>query len=318
MTIDTNSALPLFSVVIPAYNRAGIIARTIDSVLAQTFTDFEIIVVDDGSTDDLKKICGEYHSSKIHYVYQDNAGSNPARNNGVKNARGHYVSFLDSDDTWEAEYLEEVLKKFNSDNEIGLVWVRNIKKYLPKGNTVIKKYKKLEGFVYREVLKQGYLINSSCVTAKRSLLEAIGGWDNNLRACQDDDICFRLAKITKVGYVDKVLSTFYIDERLDRISGSSSRRAWNSFLLWEKFADDLISHCGEKELVNKMIGVNLRFLLINDREGTQHCERLLVKYLRRPQLGMVQFRIQCMHALFLYQVKCTIKKIIHNRENSAQ
>jgi len=302
---------PLFSIVIPVYNRAGIIARTIDSVLAQTFTDFEIIIIDDGSTDDLKKVCEEYNSSKIHYIYQNNLGSNPARNKGIKKSRGYYVSFLDSDDTWEAEYLAEVIKKFESDNEIGLVWVRNIKKYLPGGGTELKKCKKLEGFVYRKVLKQGYLINSSCITAKRSLLETIEGWDNNFRACQDDDICFRLAKITKVGCVDKVLSTFYIDERLDRISGSDSRRAWNSFFLWEKFADDLISYCGERELVNKMISVYIRFLMINDREGIQQCRLLLNKSLRHPQFGMVQFKIKCKYALFLKKVKYIIKNLIH-------
>jgi glycosyltransferase involved in cell wall biosynthesis len=316
MDKDLNS--PLFSVVIPAYNRAEIITRTIDSVLAQTFSDFEIIVVDDGSTDDLKKVCDKYNSSRIHYIYQNNAGSNPARNNGIRNSRGYYVSFLDSDDTWETEYLDEALKKFNSDNEIGFVWVKNIKKYLPEGVTTLKKYKKLEGFVYREVLKQGYLINSSCITVKRSLLETIGGWDNDLRACQDDDICFRLAKITKIGCVDKVLSTFYIDERFDRISASSSRRAWNSFFLWQKFADDLLSYCGENELVNKMVTVYLRFLQINDREGLQHCEQFLIKHLRLPQLGMFQFRLKCIYALILSQTKNAIKKITPNMANSKQ
>jgi glycosyltransferase involved in cell wall biosynthesis len=313
--MDNHSASPLFSVVIPIFNRAGIIARTIDSVLAQTFTDFEIIVVDDGSTDDLKKVCDGYNSPKIRYIYQDNAGSNPARNNGVKNSRGHYVSFLDSDDTWEAEYLDEILKKFNSDNEIGFVWTRNIKKYLPEGVMVLKKYKKLEGFVYREVLKQGYLINSSCITAKRSLLEMIGGWDNNLRACQDDDICFRLAKATKVGYVDKILSTFYIDERIDRISASSSRRAWNSFFLWQKFADDLVLLCGENELVNKVVNVYFRFSQINDREGIEHCEQLLSKYLKYLHVGMLQFRIKYIFALFLAQSKYIIKKIMGETTN---
>jgi hypothetical protein len=145
----------------------------------------------------------------------------------------------------------------------------------------------------------------------------IGGWDNNLRACQDDDICFRLAKTTKIGYVDKILSTFYIDERLDRISGSGSRRAWNSFFLWQKFADDLVLFCGEKELVNKIVYVYLRFLQINDSEGIQHCEQLLVKYLRHPQPGMFQFRIKCMYASFLSQTKYVIKKII-NRKHQAQ
>ena len=314
--MDKNSNSPLFSVVIPAYNRAEIITRTIDSVLAQTFTDFEIIVVDDGSTDNLKKVCEDYNSPKIHYIFQNNAGSNPARNNGVSNSRGYYVSFLDSDDAWETEYLEEVFKKFESDSEVGLVWVRNIKIYLPEGTKVLKKCKKLEGFVYREVLKQGYLINSSCITAKRSLLETIGGWDNNLFACQDDDICFRLAKAAKIGCVDKILSTFYIDERLDRISASTSRRAWNSFFLWQKFADDLILHCGRNELENKMIHVYLMFSLINDREGLRRCDQLLIDHIKFSQFEIFIFHVKCIYAVYLFRSKNVVKKIIYNKGNS--
>jgi len=308
MTMKHDMNKPLFSVVIPAYNRAKLISRAVDSVLAQTFTDFEIVVVDDGSIDNLKKVCDDYGSSKIRYVYQDNAGSNPARNNGIKNSHGYYVSFLDSDDAWEKEYLEEVNKKFASDNELGLVYVRNIRKILPEGRLLQKKSKKLEGFVYREVLKQGFLTNSSCLTAKRELLEKIGGWDNNLRACQDDDICFRLAKTAKTGFVDKILTIFYIDESIERISSSVTRRAWNAFALWTKFADDLISLCGKKELPKKIAHVYSMFLSVNEKKGMEQCEQLLVKYLQLSKFGIIMFRNKCW---FKYRPKAIIKKIIH-------
>jgi glycosyltransferase involved in cell wall biosynthesis len=306
--MDKNSTPPFFSVVIPAYNRAKIIPRAIDSILAQTFTNFEIIVVDDGSTDDLKKVCDAYNSSKIHYYYQNNAGSNPARNTGIGHSRGEYISFLDSDDAWEPEYLNEVAKKIAEDTELGLVWVKNIKKLLPEGTLSAKKYKNLEGFVYREVLRQGYLINSSCITVKHSLLETIGGWDNNLFACQDDDICFRLAKIAKIGCVDKILCTFYIDEKLDRISTSSSRRAWNSFSLWKKFADDLISFCGKKELENKIAGVYSMFLRLSDTDGLEHCRQFIIEYLQPSQHELFAFRAKCAYNVLLFRTKSIIKK----------
>jgi len=299
---------PLFSVIIPAYNRAKLITRTIDSILAQTFTDFEIVIVDDGSTDDLKKVCDEYNSLKIHYFYQDNAGSNPARNTGIRISRGYYVSFLDSDDTWEKEYLNEVYKKFTSDDELGLVYVRNIRKYLPEGYLLLKNCKKLEGFIYREVLQQGFLTNSSCITVKRTLLETVGGWDNNLRACQDDDICFRLAKIAKIGFIDKILTTFYIDEQIDRISSSMSRRAWNSFILWNKFADDLMIFCGKTEFRKKIMNVYLLFLNVNDDNGLKQCEQLLVKYIKLSQYQLFIFRIKCK---IKYHAKHIVKKIVY-------
>jgi glycosyltransferase involved in cell wall biosynthesis len=300
---------PLFSVVIPAYNRANIISRAIDSVLAQTYTDFEIIVVDDGSTDNLKNICDGYNSSKISYCYQDNAGSNPARNTGIKQSRGYYVSFLDSDDTWEGEYLNEVAKKFASDAELGLVWVKNIKKFLPEGTLVPKEYKNLEGFVYREVLQQGYLINSSSITAKRSLLETAGGWDNNLFACQDDDICFRLAKITKIGCVDKILSIFYIDNQLERISTSSSRRAWNTLSLWQKFADDVISLCGKNDFEKKIVDVYSMFSRLKDKDGLDRCKQALIKYVNPTPYGLFVFRVKCIYKNFLFRKERMKKNI---------
>jgi len=298
---------PLFSVVIPAYNRAKVIPRAVDSVLAQTFADFEIVVIDDGSTDNLREACEKYGSPQIHYYHQPNAGSNPARNMGVKMARGYYLSFLDSDDTWEPQYLHEVLQKFESDSEIGFVWVKRIKKHLPGGRTEAKEFRKLEGFVYKEVLQQGFLINSSCVTAKRSLVEAVGAWDNNLQACQDDDLCFRLTKATKVGYVNKALSIFYIDSSIERISSSGTRRAWNSLFLWRKFAKDVISHCGKRELEKKIAGVYLRFMWLKDKEGLVSCEKTLIELLDFTNTQLRIFRLRLICAKFMTRLKNAMK-----------
>ena len=293
----------MFSVIIPVYNRANVISRALDSVLAQTLTDFEIIVVDDGSNDNLKEVYAKYASSKIHYCYQENSGSNPARNNGIKYSSGYYVSFLDSDDAWEPEYLNEVAQKFAGDDEIGFVWVNHIKKYLPDGHIVVKKSRKLEGFVYNEVLQQGSLINSSCITAKRSLIEAIGGWDDKLQACQDDDICFRLTKAAKTGYVDKELCIFYIDERIDRISSSNSRRAWNSLYLWQKHSKDILLFCGKKNFESKIMGVYLRFLESRDRKGLIQCEHILVDLLKMLPIRIFIFRLKCIYGLLVFKVK---------------
>jgi len=302
---NTNS--PLFSIVVPVHNRSELISRTIDSILIQSFDNYEIIIIDDGSTDNLKEICDNYNSPKINYYYQQNAGSNPARNAGIQFSRGCFVSFLDSDDTWEKEFLQEVKNKFASDEEFGLVYVKSIKKYLPDGTQAIKKCSKLEGFIYRDVLQQGFLTNSSCITVKRSLLEKIGGWDNDLFACQDDDICFRLAKITKVGFIDKILSTFYIDSRINRISSSTSRRAWNSLLLWKKFTDDLLLLCGKNEFLKKITNVYFSFLSVQDKNGLMQCECLLIN-----QLGYSKYKILIFRLKFhvIYYVRLYLKNII--------
>lgn len=99
---------PLVSVVIPTYNRARWIAEAVDSVISQTFTDYEIIVVDDGSRDDTRSALAPYQSN-ISYYYQDNAGCSAARNRGIAEARGEWLSFLDSDDVWMKGKLERQL-----------------------------------------------------------------------------------------------------------------------------------------------------------------------------------------------------------------
>lgn len=101
--------MPLFSIIIPTYNRAHILPRTIASVLAQTYSNWECIIVDDGSTDTTKDFITSYSDTRIKYVYQQNAERSAARNNGIRHAQGEYICFLDSDDEYLPEHLE-VLK----------------------------------------------------------------------------------------------------------------------------------------------------------------------------------------------------------------
>lgn len=97
-----------FSIIIPTYNRAAFLPKTIESVLAQTYTDWELIVVDDGSTDNTKDVVTQYSDSRIRYIYQDNAERCVARNNGIAHASGEYVCFLDSDDIYTEGYLSKL------------------------------------------------------------------------------------------------------------------------------------------------------------------------------------------------------------------
>lgn len=97
--------MPLFSIVMPTYNRALTIGRAIESVIAQTFTDWELIVVDDGSVDDTKAVVAQYGDERIRYIYQENAERSAARNNGINNAQGDYICFIDSDDYYFDNHL---------------------------------------------------------------------------------------------------------------------------------------------------------------------------------------------------------------------
>jgi hypothetical protein len=105
------------SIVIPLYNKAAYVRRALSSIAAQTFTDFELIVVDDGSTDDGARLVTEYGDSRFKLISQPNAGPGPARNTGIAHARGEFIAFLDADDEWLPTYLEESVHKLD---ELGL------------------------------------------------------------------------------------------------------------------------------------------------------------------------------------------------------
>ena len=113
--------MPVVSAIIPTYNFGRFLGEAIQSVLDQTFTDFELIVVDDGSTDDTREVVGSFNDSRIRYIYQENRGLPAARNTGIKASRGEYIAFLDSDDIWLTQNLELKVKSLDSHPDAGLV-----------------------------------------------------------------------------------------------------------------------------------------------------------------------------------------------------
>jgi glycosyltransferase involved in cell wall biosynthesis len=128
---------PLVSVVIPTYNRSGYVVEALDSVLRQTYPNYEVVVVDDGSTDDTCEVLKPY-SGHIRYVRQENLGAGAARNLGVSQARGEYVAFLDSDDMWEPEFLAATMEAFKKFPEARMV-TTNFKVINAEGETVVAK-----------------------------------------------------------------------------------------------------------------------------------------------------------------------------------
>ena len=115
--LNPQGSTPKVSVIIPTYNRENFVVKAIDSVLCQEFKDYEIIVVDDGSTDNTKKNLKRY-GDKIKYIYQDNSGVSVSRNTGIKYSTGEWLAFLDSDDEWMPDYLLTQIEKANENPDI--------------------------------------------------------------------------------------------------------------------------------------------------------------------------------------------------------
>lgn len=188
--IYDNSLMPTVSVIIPTYNRAWALQRTIDSVLAQDCDDFEVIVVDDGSTDTTPEILEAYR--QVCVVRQDRQGVSAARNAGIARAAGQLITFLDSDDSWLPGKLSTQVAFFDTHEDALIcqteeIWIRDGIRINPK-----KRHRKCSGMIFEQCL-QLCIVSPSAVMIKASLLDEIGCFDETLPACEDYDLWLRVA-----------------------------------------------------------------------------------------------------------------------------
>ena len=198
------SSKPLVSVIIPTYNRGWILTEAIDSVLAQDYKDFELIVVDDGSTDNTREILDSY-GRDIIVLRQANQGVSAARNRGLAEARGRLVAFLDSDDIWLPRKLLRQVDFFNSTpdaviNQSGQeIWIRN-----GIGANPNKLHPKPSGMIFEPSLGL-CLVSPSAVMIQKPLFDVVGAFDENLPACEDYDLWLRISCRYPVYLIDTPL-----------------------------------------------------------------------------------------------------------------
>lgn len=220
---DGKIQLPLVSIVIPTYNSARYLPETIESVLLQSMQDFEIIIVDDGSTDNTQEVVGALHSNKIRYIRQENSGG-PARprNVGIHHARGKYISLLDSDDLMSINKLAEAVEFLERYSDLGLLF-SNFEVCNERGDSVpgtfLDKYqifwdlpKKQVGekwfiiesaLAYKSLFFQNFIGTSGTVVPK-SVFLSVGGFDESIAGPEDLDMWFRILRRYEVGYLDVV------------------------------------------------------------------------------------------------------------------
>jgi glycosyltransferase involved in cell wall biosynthesis len=217
---------PRVSVIIPTYNRAYFLPRAVKSVLAQTFQDFELIVVDDGSTDDTKKTVKEFQKKdkRIKYIWQENSGRPAvAKNTGIKAAQGRYIAFLDDDDEWLPEKLEKQLKLFNETKNLGVVGCNCWNVYENKNNKKreyrIKKNANQKS-VFSKNLERCFIHSSSSVIIPRRVFDAVGLYDESLNINDDWDLYIRILKNHVFDFAGEPLFCYYIHDK--NISGDAS------------------------------------------------------------------------------------------------
>lgn len=256
---------PIFTVIIPTYNREFFLKRTVDSILAQTFKDLELIIVDDGSTDNTKKLIDSYEDNRIIYFYKENGGQNSAVNVGLQNARGEYIAFCDSDDTWMPEKLEKCMERYQEDKEIKVVY--SLTGVIKTENGVQKvdaiRDDSCEGWCYKEVIEQGYLTSPSFLTCKRECFDVIGLLPTDVFLCQDDDLCFRLCKHFKVGLVKEILGIYNFDAS-NRIMSKKKRCADDYVKFLDKWSNEIVEVCGIDLLVKRYRRASWNYMEIDE------------------------------------------------------
>lgn len=230
---------PRVSVVIPLYNCERHIGEALESVLQQTYRDYEIIVIDDGSTDGSARVVHEF-GDRVRYVYQANAGVSAATNRGVALSTGELIAFLDNDDVWLPTKLERQVGYLDEHPTCG--FVNCDLQYVSESGERLNKF--LRGMNAREpfvrLFQKGYVIMCSAVMIRRAVFRRAGGFDETFVAAglQDMEWMARVAQCTELGYMPDTLVLYR--EHGPRIQRDRAQRNEDVYLarLWERYGND--------------------------------------------------------------------------------
>ncbi len=220
------------SIVIPAYNASQYLAETIESVLDQTFTDFELLVVNDGSTDNTAEIVSNYNhqDNRVKLLSQKNQGVSIARNTGIQRAKGEYIAFLDSDDKWLPNKLALHVEHFQKNPNLGISFGRV--EFISSDGKSTNSFSssRLFKIAPEHLYYENLIVTPSNVVIRRNIFDSVGGFDSNLSGTEDAELFFRIIyKGWKVEGIDKVLVCYRtnqagISSNLDRMEED-----WNKF-----------------------------------------------------------------------------------------
>ncbi len=271
---------PLVSVILPTYNRAHTLGRAIRSVLEQTYANFELIVVDDGSTDNTEEVVKSFADPRIRFLrHEHNRGVSAARNSGIKVAQGEYIAFNDSDDEWLPQKLKRQMEIFDKDKtgDIGLV-LCELTKHTPTGKSRITPEMRLIN--YEDMLSRcgGYGIGTQQFLIKRDLTLPELHFNEYLPALEDWDLAFRLMRLCRIDYVPEVLVRTY--DNGGPHANSKHNRLNAHLRILDKYADELKAR--PKMLARHHERIALSYFDLADmRQARHHLTEAIRAYPRR-------------------------------------
>jgi glycosyltransferase involved in cell wall biosynthesis len=215
MTIDFRAGIPGVDVIIPAYNAARFLPSAIESVVAQTYRDWRIVLVDDGSTDDTEAVIAPYASrlgARLKYIRKANGGLPAARNTAVRNSSAELLALLDADDVWLPGRLARSVEAFRGAPGVGLVYgfISRIDMDGRVMDTFAGRQKGEQGWIASGIYKRTVDLPCPTVTFRRECVEAVGLFDESLRATEDRDLWLRIAQRYEVRLVPEVIAYYRV------------------------------------------------------------------------------------------------------------
>lgn len=207
--------MAFFSIIIPLYNKENFIEKTMQSILDQTFQDFEIIVVNDGSTDKSEEKVLQFKDSRICYFAKPNEGASTARNFGIEKANTDFITFLDADDFWYPTFLEtmyDLISKMPHQKVFsGAIEIATSKKIIPAQYSIPKSNNQFEVVNYFKASMKETIICTSCAVFHQSVFEEIGNFDTKIKSGQDTDLWIRIGLVYSVVFSPKILAQYVFD-----------------------------------------------------------------------------------------------------------
>ena len=292
-----------FSVIIPLFNKAPYIKKALDSVLVQSFQDFELIVVDDGSTDDSYDIAKGFldgFEGNYQLIHQDNAGVSTARNNGVASANGDFLCFLDADDWWAPNFLERMdwlIKKYPEAGIYGTNYY-----YVKSGRQNICVTTAETGYinyckVYAEKLEMPLWTGATCIP--RSIFLEMGGFKPQLKLGEDFCLWIRIALKHKVAFLNEALSFYFQDSDsawrlVGKLHDPKSHMLWNL----QDMEEEEKRNPEYKALIDKLRTYSLLPYYLSDQ----------YRYVARQELAKVNWRNQSKKMRLLYKMPVPLLK----------
>jgi glycosyltransferase involved in cell wall biosynthesis len=298
---------PRVSIIIPSYNTARLIAACLDSIFAQTFQDFEAIVVNDGSPDtaELEQVLQPYlnrNPDRIVYIQQVNKRAAGARNTAIARARGEFLAFLDSDDTWLPNHLESQMKQFEADPALGLAYANAVLIGDPGRHVeFMEKCPSVGEAGFEALVVERCQLPISTVVARKAAIVKAGGFDEGLARCDDYDMWLRTAFYgAKIGYNRQVQARL-ADGRPGSLGVSPAKMAEAYWSILEKADKNLPLNPAQRKLVrDRAAEIRARYLVeegkndLSARDFPKARERFAEAnyYCRQAKLSLVLFGLK--------------------------